>query len=407
MVKVPETATPFFEYAPAPESRSIVDIKPSYGLFIDGEFVDGRRQELQDDQPLHRGGPRRDRRGRRGRRRPRREGRPPRLRPRLVADARQRARQVPLPHRPDHPGARPRARRARVDRQRQADQGVPRRRHPAWSPRTSSTTPAGPTSSTYAGLGTNPQPLGVAGQVIPWNFPLLMLAWKIAPALATGNTVVLKPAETTPLTALLFAEICQQADLPPGRRQHRHRRRRDRPGASSPTRTSTRSPSPARPTVGKAIARAVAGTQQEGHPRARRQGRQHRLRRRPDRPGRRGHRQRHLLQPGPRLLRRLAPARAGVGRRRGARSAQAPDVHAARRRPARQEHRHRRDQLRRAAGQDPRAVRHRRGRGRRALVAGVRPAAAAASGSRRRSSPASPRPTASPARRSSARCCRC
>jgi aldehyde dehydrogenase (NAD+) len=58
--------------------------------------------------------------------------------------------------------------------------------------------------------------LGVVGQVIPWNFPLLMLAWKIAPALAAGNTVVLKPAETTPLTALLFAEICAQADLPPG-----------------------------------------------------------------------------------------------------------------------------------------------------------------------------------------------
>ncbi|MDX6200820.1 MAG: aldehyde dehydrogenase, partial [Frankiales bacterium] len=68
----------------------------------------------------------------------------------------------------------------------------------------------------YAGLGSDPQPLGVAAQVIPWNFPLLMLAWKIAPALAAGNTVVLKPAETTPLTALLFAEICQQADLPPG-----------------------------------------------------------------------------------------------------------------------------------------------------------------------------------------------
>jgi acyl-CoA reductase-like NAD-dependent aldehyde dehydrogenase len=68
----------------------------------------------------------------------------------------------------------------------------------------------------YAGLGPDPQPLGVAGQVIPWNFPLLMLAWKVAPALACGNTVVLKPAETTPLTALLFAEICQQADLPPG-----------------------------------------------------------------------------------------------------------------------------------------------------------------------------------------------
>ena len=68
----------------------------------------------------------------------------------------------------------------------------------------------------YAGLGANPEPLGVAGQIIPWNFPLLMLAWKIAPALAAGNTVVLKPAETTPLTALLFAEICQQADLPAG-----------------------------------------------------------------------------------------------------------------------------------------------------------------------------------------------
>lgn len=58
--------------------------------------------------------------------------------------------------------------------------------------------------------------LGVAGQIIPWNFPLLMAAWKIAPALATGNTVVLKPAETTPLTALKLAEIIQEADLPPG-----------------------------------------------------------------------------------------------------------------------------------------------------------------------------------------------
>ena len=61
-----------------------------------------------------------------------------------------------------------------------------------------------------------PRPIGVAGQVIPWNFPLLMLAWKIAPALAAGNTVVLKPAETTPLSAMLFADICQQAELPDG-----------------------------------------------------------------------------------------------------------------------------------------------------------------------------------------------
>src|SRR5262245_37246393 len=68
----------------------------------------------------------------------------------------------------------------------------------------------------HAGFGPHPKPIGVAGQVIPWNFPLLMLAWKIAPALAAGNTVVLKPAETTPLTALAFADICQQADLPPG-----------------------------------------------------------------------------------------------------------------------------------------------------------------------------------------------
>jgi len=60
------------------------------------------------------------------------------------------------------------------------------------------------------------EPCGVVGQIIPWNFPLLMLAWKIAPALATGNTVVLKPAEFTPLTALLFAELCQEAELPAG-----------------------------------------------------------------------------------------------------------------------------------------------------------------------------------------------
>lgn len=68
----------------------------------------------------------------------------------------------------------------------------------------------------FAGFGSNPKSYGVVAQIIPWNFPLLMLAWKIAPALATGNTVVLKPAETTPLSALLFAEICQQAELPDG-----------------------------------------------------------------------------------------------------------------------------------------------------------------------------------------------
>ena len=68
----------------------------------------------------------------------------------------------------------------------------------------------------YAFPGRVAEPLGVVGQIIPWNFPLLMAAWKLAPALATGNTVVLKPAETTPLTAMKLAEIIQEADLPPG-----------------------------------------------------------------------------------------------------------------------------------------------------------------------------------------------
>jgi len=68
----------------------------------------------------------------------------------------------------------------------------------------------------YAFPGAEPRPIGVVGQVIPWNFPLLMAAWKVAPALATGNTVVLKPAETTPLSALRLAEIAAEAGLPPG-----------------------------------------------------------------------------------------------------------------------------------------------------------------------------------------------
>tara|TARA_Y100000034_G_scaffold126133_1_gene176908 strand:- start:1737 stop:3185 length:1449 start_codon:yes stop_codon:yes gene_type:complete len=68
----------------------------------------------------------------------------------------------------------------------------------------------------YAFPGRVAKPLGVVGQIIPWNFPLLMASWKLAPALATGNTVVLKPAETTPLTAMKLAEIIQEADLPPG-----------------------------------------------------------------------------------------------------------------------------------------------------------------------------------------------
>jgi acyl-CoA reductase-like NAD-dependent aldehyde dehydrogenase len=111
----------------------------------------------------------------------------------------------------------------------------------------------------YAGFGSNPKPYGVAAQIIPWNFPMLMLAWKIAPALATGNTVVLKPAETTPLTALLFAEVCQQAGLPAGvvniitgdgaTGSHLV----NHPGVDKVAFTGSTS-------VGKAIAKAIAGT---------------------------------------------------------------------------------------------------------------------------------------------------
>ncbi len=111
----------------------------------------------------------------------------------------------------------------------------------------------------YAGVGSNPKPYGVAAQIIPWNFPMLMLAWKIAPALATGKTVVLKPAETTPLTALLFAEVCQQAGLPAGvvniitgdgaTGSHLV----NHPGVDKVAFTGSTS-------VGKAIAKAIAGT---------------------------------------------------------------------------------------------------------------------------------------------------
>ncbi|HET6729159.1 MAG TPA: aldehyde dehydrogenase family protein, partial [Jiangellaceae bacterium] len=111
----------------------------------------------------------------------------------------------------------------------------------------------------YAGFGPDPKPHGVAGQVIPWNFPLLMLAWKIAPALAAGNTVVLKPAETTPLTALLFAEICQQADLPRGvvnivtGAGETGRTLVEHPGVDKVAFTGSTE-------VGKQIARSIAGT---------------------------------------------------------------------------------------------------------------------------------------------------
>src|SRR5689334_279735 len=213
MVKVPDTATPFFEYAPAPESRSIVDIKSSYGLFINGEFVDGSGKAFKTISPST-------------------EEVLAEVAEADEADvdnavrAARRAYSRVWSKLPGSERAKYLFRIARIIQERareiavleSIDNGKPIKEtrdvdvpiaaahffyYAGWADKLE-----------YSGYGTTP--LGVAGQVIPWNFPLLMLAWKVAPALATGNTVVLKPAETTPLTALLFAEVCQQADLPPG-----------------------------------------------------------------------------------------------------------------------------------------------------------------------------------------------
>ena len=138
---------------PRPSPAPIVDIAPSYGLFIDGEFADGRRQGLQDRQPRHRGGARRGRRGRRRRRRPRGEGRPQGLRAVWSAHAGRRARQVPVPDRADHPGARAASSPCWSRSTTASRSGSPATSTSRWSPRTSSTTRAGPTSSSYAGYG--------------------------------------------------------------------------------------------------------------------------------------------------------------------------------------------------------------------------------------------------------------
>ncbi|WP_219465331.1 aldehyde dehydrogenase family protein [Nonomuraea rhizosphaerae] len=203
-----------FEYAPAPESRDIVDLRPSYGLFVNGEFVDGGGAPFKTVNPATE----------------------EKLAEVAMASADDVDRAVQAARKaygvwsamPGAERAKYLFRIARIIQERarelavleSLDNGKPIREsrdvdlplvaahffyYAGWADKLE-----------HAGFGADPRPLGVAGQVIPWNFPLLMLAWKIAPALACGNTVVLKPAETTPLTALLFAEICQQADLPPG-----------------------------------------------------------------------------------------------------------------------------------------------------------------------------------------------
>jgi len=203
-----------FEYAPTPESRALVTIKPKYGHFIGGKFVAGSKHF-----------------------------------PTINPATEEVLSQISLAGKADVDAAVKAARKAytttwskmsgkergkylfriaRIMQERSRefavletlDNGKPIREsrdvdvplaaahffyHAGWADKLE-----------YAGLGTTPKAHGVAGQIIPWNFPLLMLAWKVAPALAAGNTVVLKPAETTSLTALLFAEVCQQAELPAG-----------------------------------------------------------------------------------------------------------------------------------------------------------------------------------------------
>ncbi len=205
-----------FEYAPAPESAALVDIKSEYGLFINGKFVAPKAGKTfttinpATEEVLAK------------------VGYAELADVNLAVTAARNAFTKTWSKMPAAERGKYLFRIARILQERSRefavletlDNGKPIREtrdtdiplaaahffyHAGWADKLS-----------YAGHGSNPKPYGVAAQIIPWNFPMLMLAWKIAPALATGNTVVLKPAETTPLTALLFAEVCQQAGLPAG-----------------------------------------------------------------------------------------------------------------------------------------------------------------------------------------------
>ncbi|MCB8904258.1 MULTISPECIES: aldehyde dehydrogenase family protein [unclassified Streptomyces] len=204
-----------FEYAPAPESRSVVDIAPNYGLFIDGEFVeaaDGKvfktvspATEEVLSEIAQAGAEDVDRAVKAARKAFEKWSALPgseraKYLFRIARIIQERSRELAVLETLDN--GKP------IKETRDADLPLVAAHffyYAGWADKLD-----------HAGYGANPRPLGVAGQVIPWNFPLLMLAWKIAPALATGNTVVLKPAETTPLTALFFADICRQAGLPKG-----------------------------------------------------------------------------------------------------------------------------------------------------------------------------------------------
>jgi aldehyde dehydrogenase (NAD+) len=204
-----------YDYSPAPEARSIARLRPSYGMFVDGEFVPGGGGTFETINPADESV----------------------LATVALADGADVDRAVAAARRaydsvwremPGRERAKYLFRIARLIQERARelavleclDNGKPIREsrdvdvplaaahffyYAGWADKLG-----------YAGFGPNPQPFGVAAQVVPWNFPLLMAAWKLAPALAAGNTAVLKSAETTPLSALALADIIAQADLPPG-----------------------------------------------------------------------------------------------------------------------------------------------------------------------------------------------
>jgi aldehyde dehydrogenase (NAD+) len=249
-----------FEYAPAPESRAVVDIAPSYGLFIGGEFVEGGPDSSRFDtvnpateevlSSVTAAGPADVERA--------------------VSVARTAYEQVwSKLSGTDRGKYLFRIARIMQERAREfavletLDNGKPIKESRDFDVPTAAAHffyyAGWADKLEYAGLGSSPRPRGVVGQIIPWNFPLLMLAWKIAPALAAGNTVVLKPAETTPLTALLFAEVCRQAELPAGVVNiltgdgETGRLLVEHPGVDKVAFTGSTE-------VGKAIARSVAGS---------------------------------------------------------------------------------------------------------------------------------------------------
>src|SRR5471030_2222451 len=202
-------------YAPAPESRDIVRLQDRYGLFVGGEWVEPRSGEHfatispRDEEPL---------------------AQVAQAGPEDVALAVAAARKAfkPWAKLPGSERAKYLFRIARILQERAREFAVLESLNggkPIKESRDVDLPLAAAHFFYYAGWADKleyafpnraAQPLGVAGQIIPWNFPLLMLSWKIAPALAAGNTVVLKPAETTPLTALLFCDVLRQAELPAG-----------------------------------------------------------------------------------------------------------------------------------------------------------------------------------------------